>query len=112
MVKLHVKKGDESFFLFETTVNVFVQDLVLPLVKLYNGLLKVQRLCQGTNLAPAGMCTCSQLVVGAAYYSVSVACTPGVLLRLHHIILHGWLPSQSASCKGTCIVRTHFYCAT
>lgn len=47
MVKLHVKRGDESIFLFETTVEVLVKELLAQLVKIYNGILKVQRLCQG-----------------------------------------------------------------
>lgn len=47
MVKLHVKRGDETQFLFETTVQVQVSDLVVQLVRLYNGRLKVERLCQG-----------------------------------------------------------------
>jgi len=47
MVKLHIKRGDESVFLFETTAGVPVQDLISQLVKIFNGVLKVQRLCQG-----------------------------------------------------------------
>ena len=47
MVKLHVKKGDESIFLYETTVQTPIQELIPKLVKLHNGILKVQRLCQG-----------------------------------------------------------------
>lgn len=49
MVKLQIKRGDENTFLFETTVEILVSDLVLQLVKLYNGILKVQRLSQGGN---------------------------------------------------------------
>ena len=47
MVKLHIKRGDDSVFLCETTVDTPIQDLVIQLVKVYNGILKVQRLCQG-----------------------------------------------------------------
>ena len=47
MVKLHIKRGDESVLLYETTVQVPIQDLINQLVKLHNGILKVQRLCQG-----------------------------------------------------------------
>ncbi len=47
MVKLHIKRGEESLFLYETTVQAPVQELVVQLVKLHNGILKVQRLCQG-----------------------------------------------------------------
>ncbi|XP_073473226.1 cilia- and flagella-associated protein 298 [Aquarana catesbeiana] len=45
MVRLHVKLGDESQFLFDTTVNVPVDDLVKDLVVIYNGRLKVSRIC-------------------------------------------------------------------
>ncbi len=47
MVKIHVKRGDESSFLFETTTEILVEDLIIQLVKIFNGILKVQRLCQG-----------------------------------------------------------------
>lgn len=47
MVKLHVKKGDESQFLFETTVQENIADLVKVLVAIYNGRLKVDRLYYG-----------------------------------------------------------------
>ncbi|XP_057307091.1 cilia- and flagella-associated protein 298-like [Hydractinia symbiolongicarpus] len=44
MVKLHVKKGDESQFLFETTVKEPINVLVANLVKIFNGRLKIDRL--------------------------------------------------------------------
>ena len=47
MVKLHLKKGDESQFLFETTVNIEMDSLLRDLVVIYNGRLKIQRLCAG-----------------------------------------------------------------
>ncbi len=47
MVKLHIKRGDESQFLCETTVEVPVAELLVQLVRLYNGRHKVDRLCQG-----------------------------------------------------------------
>lgn len=47
MVKLHIKRGDESQFLIETTVEVPLSQLLPQLVRLYNGRLKVDRLCQG-----------------------------------------------------------------
>lgn len=50
-MKLHVRRGDESVFLFEITADVLVRDLILQLVKFHNGILKVQRLCQGRSLA-------------------------------------------------------------
>ena len=50
MVKLHIKRGDESTFLYETTTEILVEDLITQLVKIFNGILKVQRLCQGLLL--------------------------------------------------------------
>lgn len=50
MVKLHIKKGDESQFLFETTVDISLDQLIKELVRLYNGRLKVERLCQEIEL--------------------------------------------------------------
>ena len=47
MVKLHVKRGDESQFLFEATTDAPLAQLVPHLVRLFNGRLKVDRLCQG-----------------------------------------------------------------
>lgn len=50
MVKLHVKKGDQSQFLYETTVQVNVKELVATLVKIFNGRLKIDRLYYGMLL--------------------------------------------------------------
>jgi len=50
MVKLHVKKGDESQFLYETTVELPVDDLMKDVTAIYNGRLKVQRICAGKNI--------------------------------------------------------------
>ena len=47
MVKIHIKRGDESSFLFETTTEIQIEDLIAQLVEIFNGILKVQRLCQG-----------------------------------------------------------------
>lgn len=43
MVKLHIKKGDESQFLVETTVGVEIQDLLRDVIAIFNGRLKVMR---------------------------------------------------------------------
>ena len=48
MVVLHIKKGDESQFLYETTVEIKVEQLVSELVPIFNGRLKVNRICGGT----------------------------------------------------------------
>ncbi|CAH2219277.1 UPF0769 C21orf59 homolog [Pelobates cultripes] len=45
MVRLHVKRGDESQFLFDTTVDIPVEDLIKQVAAIYNRRLKVDRLC-------------------------------------------------------------------
>ncbi|XP_046571567.1 cilia- and flagella-associated protein 298-like [Haliotis rubra] len=45
MVKLHIKKGDDSQFLYDTTVNILIDDLLRDLTAIYNGRLKVMRIC-------------------------------------------------------------------
>lgn len=47
MVKLHIKKGDESQFLYETTVELPIDELVKDVCAIHNGRLKVQRICAG-----------------------------------------------------------------
>jgi len=49
MVKIHVKKGDESQFLMETTVTQTVDDLFKEVAAVYNGRLKVMRICSGMS---------------------------------------------------------------
>ncbi|XP_046849073.1 cilia- and flagella-associated protein 298-like isoform X2 [Xenia sp. Carnegie-2017] len=44
MVILHVKKGDESQFLYETTCQSKLSDLIPQLIEIYNGRLKIERL--------------------------------------------------------------------
>lgn len=45
MVRLHVKQGDESQFLYDTTVTCPTSDLLLDLLEIYNGRLKISRIC-------------------------------------------------------------------
>ncbi|XP_068122193.1 cilia- and flagella-associated protein 298 [Hyperolius riggenbachi] len=45
MVRLHVKHNDESQFLYDTTVTVPVEELVKEVTAIYNGRLKVSRIC-------------------------------------------------------------------
>ncbi|KAM4619854.1 cilia- and flagella-associated protein 298 [Polymixia lowei] len=45
MVQLHLKRGDESQFLFNTTVDVPLQSLIQQITAVYNGRLKVDRIC-------------------------------------------------------------------
>lgn len=47
MVKIHLKRGDASLFLYETTTNIPVADLLKELSEVYNGILKIRRLCSG-----------------------------------------------------------------
>ena len=47
MVKLHVKKGEESLFLVDTTVELPVEELLSDVSVIYNGRLKVDRICAG-----------------------------------------------------------------
>ncbi|XP_043669045.1 cilia- and flagella-associated protein 298-like isoform X2 [Vespula pensylvanica] len=60
MVRLHVKKGDESQFLYETHVDAMVEDVLYEVTIIYNGRLKILRICyeiedlakHGTMLPP------------------------------------------------------------
>ncbi|KAK0131683.1 UPF0769 protein C21orf59 [Merluccius polli] len=45
MVQLHLKRGDESQFLFNTAADVSVETLVQQVAAIYNGRLKVDRIC-------------------------------------------------------------------
>jgi hypothetical protein len=45
MVKLHIKKGEDSQFLFETALEQNVTDCLKQVCNIYNGRLKIDRLC-------------------------------------------------------------------
>ncbi|KAM6907465.1 cilia- and flagella-associated protein 298 [Xenentodon cancila] len=45
MVQLHVKRGDESQFLFNATVDEPVDTVIQQMTAIYNGRLKVERIC-------------------------------------------------------------------
>lgn len=47
MVVLHVKRGDDSQFLLTTTVDAPVEAIIQQIAAIYNGRLKVDRLCSG-----------------------------------------------------------------
>lgn len=47
MVKLVLKKGDEILFMYETSVEILTDDLMVNIVAIHNGRLKVQRICSG-----------------------------------------------------------------
>ncbi len=56
MVKLHIKKGDDSHFLYETTVAASVEAELKTILNIYNGRLKVDRLCSEIEyLSKAGI---------------------------------------------------------
>lgn len=44
MVLIHIKQKDESQFLFETTLDTLVDELVKSVVAIYNGRLKIDRI--------------------------------------------------------------------
>ncbi|XP_031837552.1 cilia- and flagella-associated protein 298 isoform X3 [Nomia melanderi] len=60
MVRLHVKKGEESQFLYDTHVEAMVEDVIYDITIIYNGRLKISRICyeieelakHGTMLPP------------------------------------------------------------
>jgi hypothetical protein len=47
MVKLNVKRGDESQFVYETTVDKPVDEIIKEVTVIYNGRLKIRRICDG-----------------------------------------------------------------
>lgn len=47
MVLLHVKRGDESQFLVQTSVDASLDTLIQQITAIYNGILKVDRICSG-----------------------------------------------------------------
>lgn len=47
MVLLHIKRGETSQFLYETTVTVDINKLNQDVVTIFNGRLKIRRICAG-----------------------------------------------------------------
>ena len=47
MVKLHLKQGDESLFLYETTCQAELSELIPQIARIQNGRLKIERLVHG-----------------------------------------------------------------
>ena len=47
MVVLHIKKGEESLFLFNSTVTASIDDVTREVNEIYNARLRVDRLCSG-----------------------------------------------------------------
>lgn len=50
MVQLHVKRGDESQFLFSSTADAQLETVIGQVTAIYNGRLKVDRICSGDPL--------------------------------------------------------------
>ena len=44
MVLLHIKRNDQSLFLLQTTLNSKVEDTLFPILRIYNGQLKIERI--------------------------------------------------------------------
>ena len=47
MVLLHIKRGEASLFLYETSIRADISQLAFEIVTIYNGCLKVRRICAG-----------------------------------------------------------------
>lgn len=47
MVQLHVKRGEESIFVLDTTVDVSLETLIQQVAAIHNGILKVDRISSG-----------------------------------------------------------------
>lgn len=45
MVVIHLKHNDQSQFLYETTLKTSIEDLVVNIAAIYNGRLKIERVC-------------------------------------------------------------------
>ena len=48
MVKLHIKKGDESQFLYDTLTSTDITKLLEEIIPIYNGRLKISRIAAGS----------------------------------------------------------------
>lgn len=59
MVKLHLKQGDESLFLYETTCQAELLELIPQIVKIQNGRLKIERLSYGKSYNVYNFCNLS-----------------------------------------------------
>ena len=74
MVQLHVKRGDESQFLFSTTVDISLETLIEEVTAIHNGRLKVDRICSGHTLSPTYSTTKTFLIVEVVLYCVFAVC--------------------------------------
>lgn len=81
MVKLHIKKGDESQFLYETTVEQPIDELVKDVCAIHNGRLKVQRICAGN-------------------FKVKHLSSVCQLIHSMNVLLHGFMLCSRVSCTA------------
>ena len=49
MVVLNVKKGEEALFLFNTVLSTPLDEVTRQVAEIYNGRLRVERLCDGLS---------------------------------------------------------------
>lgn len=49
MVLIHVKYGDDSQFLYEASLETPVDECTLNITSIYNGRLKISRICSGNT---------------------------------------------------------------
>ena len=56
MVILTVKKGEDAKFLFDTPAGTNLSKLVDQLVKIYNSILRIDRLAMGKCVTPKELC--------------------------------------------------------
>ena len=71
MVRLHLKRGDESQFVLDTTADVSVQSLVQQVALIYNGRLKVERICSGEEEeALTRLITSYVMLAASSLYSI------------------------------------------
>lgn len=64
MVQLHVKRGDDSQFLLNTTVDAPVEAIIQQIAAIYSGRLKVDRICSGKT-SPFVVCVACLLTQAA-----------------------------------------------
>uniref|UniRef100_A0A1B0CX40 Putative secreted protein n=1 Tax=Lutzomyia longipalpis TaxID=7200 RepID=A0A1B0CX40_LUTLO len=63
MVRLQVKRGEENLFLFDTNVTTKVEDVLKQILPIYNGRLKVGRICyEIEELVKHGVMNCPEVV--------------------------------------------------
>ena len=83
MVLLHIKRGETSQFLYETTVTVDIHKLNQEVTAIFNGRLKIRRICAGSRR----FFSSSFLIFIKNYFRAGRACK----LWLYAAIGDGWI---------------------